>query len=90
MTNSRVITQIDFVKKEEDLSSENGPSFDILAELKDCQAIRAQISERLDRLVEDFQSGKASVPVWSLDKLETDSRDLAERFRKIALVLRVL
>ena len=90
MANSLVFAQTDLVNKEEDLSSENGPSFDILAELKDCQAIRAQISERLDRLVEDFQSGKASVPVWSLDKLETDSRDLAERFRKIALVLRVL
>lgn len=66
-----------------------GSGFDFLEQLKECQAINLQVTERLDSLVEGVQAGTAGVAIWSLDKLESDCRDLTKRFQKIAAVLRV-
>ena len=72
------------------MAEKNGHQFDLLDELVECQTHNARISERLDRLVDGVQSGKTGVPIWSLEKLESDCRELETRFRKIAAVLRVL
>ena len=68
----------------------DGPGFNLVEQLKECQAITAKVSDRLDRLVEGVQDGTAGMAIWSLDQLESDCRDLAKRFQKIASVLCVL
>ena len=67
-----------------------GSGFNLVEQLEECQAINAKVSDRLDRLVEGVQDGTAGVAIWSLDKLESDCRDLATRFQKVAAVLCVL
>jgi len=68
----------------------DGPGFNLVEQLKECQAITAKVSDRLDRLVEGVLDGTAGVAIWSLDQLESDCRDLTTRLQKIAAVLRVM
>lgn len=78
------------VNREIHMPQTNGSGFDLDTELRECQEIDSRISERLNRLVDGVQSGTAGVAIWSLDKLESDCRDLEARFKKIAAVLRIL
>jgi len=72
------------------MSQADGSGFDLVKELGECQEINTRVSDRLDHLVEGIQAGTAGVAIWSLDTLETDCRELASHFKKIAAVLRVL
>lgn len=66
-----------------------GSDVNLVEQLKECQAINSQVSDRLDRLLEGVQDETAGVAIWSLDQLQSDCRDLAMWFQKIAAVLNV-
>jgi len=67
-----------------------GSDVNLVEQLKECQAINSQVSGRLDRLLKGVQDETAGVAIWSLDQLQSDCRDLAMWFQKIAAVLNVL